>query len=264
MRITETFEHEVAQPETIDLIELLSNFQNQYRNVFMIQLEGTVFIYRSLGRAEYKKLLMEEDLTDYEKQDVICEVCVLYPENFDFDNCSAGLPDVLHRKIIENSFLDSVESRKSVLTYYRNEMFALENQIACIINEAFPNLDIETIEQWDTEQTMKYLSRAEWKLKNLRGVPFVDSSEVYESFYPAPPAEEAQEATPVQPTQAAPEENRRGGGKEKMTPEKLEELREFQRKFPEFANKGETILTEGIGGMSDSFDSVTPGLRPGV
>lgn len=244
--------------EGVDLIEILTTLQEEHRNVFMIQLEGITFIYRSLGRAEYKNLLMQDDLTELEKQDIICESCVLWPTDFDFDNCSAGLPSVLHKKILKNSFLDSIESRQSVLNYYRQDMFALESQIACIINEAFPNLDIEDIERWDTEQTMKYLSRAEWKLANLRGMPFVDSTGAAESFYPQPiekeeaPAEEEKKETSKD-------------GRPKMTPDALRELQEFQRKFPEFAGKGETILDEGITGMaSGAVDTLTPGLRPGT
>lgn len=268
MRIIQSAESQTVQEESlqpVDLLSILSDFQDQYRNVFMIQLEGHVFIYRSLGRAEYKKLIMEESLTEYEKQDIICEVCTLYPPNFDFGECSAGLPDILHKKIIANSFLDSVESRQNVLTYYRSEMFQLENQIACIINEAFPQIDVEEIEQWDTEKTMKYLSRAEWKLANLRGMPFVDSTGAYESFYPPPPEEQLPE--PVQETGEAIQESaetRRGGSKDnKLTPEKIAEMKELQRKFPEIDFFGDTILNEGMEAMEDSFDNVAPALRPG-
>ena len=35
--------------------------------------------------------------------------------------------------------------------------------------------DIEIVEQWDVEKTMKYLSRAEWTLHNLRGIPLKDA-----------------------------------------------------------------------------------------
>lgn len=53
-------------------------------------------------------------------------------------------------------------------------MYDLDNQITAIIAEAF-NLDIEIVEQWDVEKTMKYLSRAEWTLHNLRGIPLKDA-----------------------------------------------------------------------------------------
>lgn len=149
-------------------------------------------------------------------------------------------------------------------------MFDLDNQITCVINEAFPQFDIEEIEQWDIEKTTKYMSRAEWKLHNLRGIPFVDQSENMESFYEAvnPEPEPQRTAQPVQPTpkEAAPTRDKtlRGGDKnEKMTPEKLAEMKAFQEKFPELNVFGDTILTEGESGMIDSVDVVAPALRPG-
>lgn len=245
-------------------MELFLSFQEQYRNVFMIRLEGDVFIYRSLGRAEYKKLMLEEDLSDLEKQDVICEVCVLWPQQYDFENCSAGLPDILYKKILENSFLDAVDSRKIVLMHYRNEMFDLDNQITCVINEAFPQFDIEEIEQWDIEKTTKYLSRAEWKLHNLRGLAFVDTSDQVESFYERVNPEEA--VGPEEPAPKAPpekEQNIRGGQKTKLTPEKIAEMKALQAKFPEIDFFGDTILTEGEAGMVDNYNELPPALRPG-
>lgn len=232
----------------------------------MIEIEGTVFFYRSLGRAEWKKLIQNEELSELERQDIICQVCTLWPQDFDFNECSAGLPDILCKKILQNSFLDSVESRKNVLNYYRSEMFDLENQITCVINEAFPQFDIEEIEKWDIEKTTKYLSRAEWKLHNLRGLQFVDQSDQMESFYerteqfvPSEP-----ESQPVPQPQPKQETTMRGGSKSnKLTPEKIEEMKRLQAKFPEINFFADTILTEGEAGMMDSVDTVAPALRPG-
>lgn len=258
MKVSENNKKELHN-EPVDLLSLLSEFQEEYRNVFIKQIDNDVFIYRSLGRSEYKRLLMEEDIDPYTKQDIICEVCTLWPKDFDFSSCNAGLPSVLHKEIITNSYLDSLESRQNVLSYYRSEMYALENQIACIIHEAFPDLDIEEIEAWDTEKTMKYLSRAEWILTNLRGIPFVDNPNVGESFYPAKeePEQDKKEQTEEKET------TRRGPEKIPLTPEKIAEMKELQRKFPEINFFGDTIINEGMSGMVDDYDAVAPALRPG-
>lgn len=157
------------QNET-DFYELISNFKEQYDEVYWNNIDGIMFVYRVLGRKEYKNLLKLE-ASDIEKEDIVCSTCLLYPENFDFDEVSAGIPTQLFKNILKNSFLDSLESKKLLLAYNRNQMDEFDNQITCIINEAFPNIDISEIEEWNMAKTAKYLSRAEWKLNVLRQVP---------------------------------------------------------------------------------------------
>jgi len=264
VKIKQNYE-EFTKPtrDFLDLTEIFLGLQEEHRNVFMIEIESTVFFYRSLGRSEWKNIARDEDLSDLEKQDIVCSLCTLWPQEFDFNECSAGLPDILCKNILQNSFLDSIESRKNVLSYYRNEMFDLENQITCVINEAFPQFDIEEIEAWDIEKTTKYLSRAEWKLHNLRGLQFIDQNVQMESFY-----EKTEQFAPeLEGMPEPPKDDQttiRGGTKNnKLTPEKLEEMRKLQEKFPEINFFGDTILTEGEAGMVDSIDSVSPALRPG-
>jgi hypothetical protein len=251
------------QPINIqDLTDIYMRLQDEHRNVYLHQIENQVFFYRPLGRAEYKKLLEDERFNDMEKEELICQVCTLWPEDYDFEECDAGVPTVLARAILKNSYLDSVESRRAVLDFYRKEMFDLDNQITCIINEAFPQYDIEEIESWGVEKTTKYLSRAEWKLHNLRGLQFYDTDAV-ESFYEAQERQQgtaAQDQVVTEEIEDKPKKNIRGGAKEKLTPEKL---RELQAKYPEIDWTGDTILTEGPEAMADFVDTTAPALRPG-
>ncbi|MED1125336.1 hypothetical protein [Bacillus atrophaeus] len=248
-----------------DATELFISLQDEYRNVFMHQIENQIFFYRSLGRSEYKKILSDDRFDNMAKEELICQVCTLFPEEYDFEECDAGVPTVLAQAILKNSFLDTIDSRRNVLDFYRQEMFDLDNQITCIINEAFPQFDIEEIESWGIEKTTKYLSRAEWKLHNLRGLQFYDT-DAQESYYEtqggAQPQEQTQEVhteeVGVQPEKE--QTNMRGGNKEKLTPEKL---RELQQKFPEIDWTGDTIMNEGVEGMADAIDVTSPALRPG-
>lgn len=241
-----------------DATELYLRLQDEHRNVFMQQIDNQMFFYRSLGRSEYKKILTDDRFDDMAKEELICQVCTLWPEGFDFEECDAGVPTVLARAILKNSFLDTIEARRNVLDYYREEMFDLDNQITCIINEAFPQFDIEEIESWGIEKTTKYLSRAEWKLHNLRGLQFYDV-QGQESYYEAQDNAKRVKTEEIG-TETSSEKNMRGGSKNKLTPEKL---RELQQKFPEIDWAGDTILNEGIEGMADSVDVTSPALRPG-
>lgn len=220
-----------------DLTRILLRLKRDYKTLYTYQFEDEVFIYRPIGRKEYKDLFLNEKLDDASKEEVLCSICVLYPQDYDFEDCNeAGLPTALASEIIKNSYL-SEERRERVLHYFRQDMYDLDNQMTCIILEAFPNLDMETVENWDIETTCKYYSRAEWILHNLHGLQFKEKDPnanyvgVPEEMRPqtqeldteelrsnAAKSEVAHDGTPKQKT-----------GNTTLTPEKL---RELKAKYP--------------------------------
>lgn len=258
----------------VDLTELYLKFKEQYRNLFMLQIGETAFFYRALGRKEYHDLSSSEDFNDFDKEELLCETCVVWPENYDWENCDAGIPTELAKAILKNSYLDSQESRKAVLSYYRSEMYNMDNQITCIINEAFPQYDIETIEKWDVEKTMKYLSRAEWKLTNMHGLQFKDPEGAFDEApkqqADAQQVSQGQEASyQVQQEDeydvpSADQRTIRGGTKaNKLTPDKMKELQRMKELCPEI-DWDNDLGNQGIEGLAqDTVDTTAPALRPG-
>ena len=262
-----------------DIYELIMEFKKHYRNVFVYQVDEQVFIYRTLSRKEYKDILNDDRFNDFEKEEIICDTCLLYPDpnTFDWNDVDAGIPTELMKQIRKNSYLDGKNSRKNILQYYRSEMFDIDNQIICVINEAFPQYDIEEIEDWDVDKMTKYLTRAEWKLTNLRGLEFrepkgeifddddreasveMERDQGFEDEVPEVVTPKTEEINPHND-----EKTIRGGSrKNKLTPEKMREREEFLRKFPMFANDdGE----RGIDGLAQqSVDvSVPAALQPGM
>jgi len=264
----------------MDLTEIYLMLKEQYAEVFMLQVENQVFLYKQLGRRDYKDLV-EAECSDYEKEEILCKECVLYPENYDFEECDAGIPTQLAKAILRNSFLDSLESRQLLINVFRQEMYDMDNQVTCLIHEAFPEYDIEEIETWDLQRTAKYLSRAEWILANLRGAvfshdpftgktpeqilqeqsasPSVQTSEI-ESY------EEEDESSPISQGIVETIEERQerlkkqGVKKQKMTPEKL---RELQMKYPEM-DWGSNVFEEvTVDNLKDSVSVDSPALRAG-
>ena len=262
-----------------DIYELIMEFKKHYRNVFVYQVDEQVFIYRTLSRKEYKDILNDERFNDFEKEEIICDTCLLYPDpnSFDWNDVDAGIPTELMKQIRKNSYLDGKNSRKNILQYYRSEMFDIDNQIICVINEAFPQYDIEEIEDWDVDKMTKYLTRAEWKLTNLRGLEFREpEGEIFDDDDREASMEmerdqgfknEVPEAVTPKTEEIKTRDNektiRGGSRKNKLTPEKMREREEFLRKFPMFANDdGE----RGIDGLAQqSVDvSVPAALQPGM
>ena len=235
---------------SIDFATIVAELEQKYRNIFWTIFEGEAYIYKALGRRDFRRIVSNEELSIEDKKDEIIKACIVYPEDFDIDDCIAGLINVLYSKIMEVSYLNDEESKANVIEYYRQDMYSLDNQITCLINEAFPNFDIEEIENWDLERTAKYLSRAEYKLQNFRGFEF---NEAY--FQGTAPAEQPQEQ---QTAEEVKEEIQ--SKKEKMTPERL---RQLQAQFPEIDWANDVVAKGGIDAMGDSVDTTAPALRPG-
>lgn len=238
---------------SIDVIQKLRELEEQYRSIYWTHIEGDLYIYKPIGRKDYREIVGSE-MSIEDKKDELIKKCILFPEDFDIDDMVAGMIDVLFEKIIDISYLDSEESRAGVIEYYRQEMYNLDNQITCIINEAFPQFDIEDIENWDVEKTAKYLSRAEWKLQNFRGFQF---NEEYFDYGQASSQVEQEE---VQEQQVDTNEDANKPTKEKLTPEKL---RQLKAQFPEIDWENDAIMRGGVDAMADSVDTMAPALRPG-
>ena len=242
-----------------DLTRIFLTLKDKHRNVFMERIGDQVFFYRSIGRKEYRMIIEDSDLNDLQKENVMCDVCVLWPENYDWNDCDAGIPGKLVEAIRKNSFLDTVESRQNLLSYYRSEMYDLDNQITCMIHEAFPQFDIEEIEAWDVEQTTKYLSRAEWILHQLRGLQYVEPQGQFSqaSMSNQPVQQQQQQVVSQSVEQPA---QRPIKNKKKLTPERIREMEEFARKFPQFAQ--DDVMNSGIDGMEqEDVSNIPPALR---
>lgn len=286
----------ISQLDIPDYNALFLKFCQEYRNVFMFHSEDQFFIFRALGRGEYKEILKTPTLTDLDREEVICDTCVLYPEGFDWENCEAGLPTVMSAEILKKSYLTDLDERAGLHSFYRAEMYDLDNQITCIIHEAFPQYEIEDIDKWDVEKTTKYLSRAEWILQNLRRAEVTDimqgefsyghsssadmGQEQGEAYEEQPANEEADYAEAI-PEEEQTEFNRklqefrerrkkaaddqktiRGGSREnKLTPDRMDKQREwanFLRAHPDFVQKA------AAAGISDLNDSVMVGGISGI
>ena len=165
--------------QSVDLSELYLKLidDNPEKHIFMEKFgESGVFIFRALGRQEYRKIVSTEELSNCDKEELICQICTLYPEKYDFENCEeAGLPTALAKKILENSMLTDAKSLRTLIYHFRDEMNEDYNRrVSCVIHEAFPEFKIDGddgIENWDIIRTAEYMARAEFILHSLRGVP---------------------------------------------------------------------------------------------
>ena len=207
--------------------------ENPDTHVFMDQFgDSGIFIYRSLGRKEYRTIVSSEAISDCDKEEVICETCTLYPENYDFSNCDeAGLPTALAKRILEQSLLTDAMSLTNLIYHYRNEMNTDYNrQVSCVIHEAFPEFKLDGddgIENWDVMKTAEYMARAEFILHSLRGVPLAQASiDTGDSNTSGDEQEETRTVSNKDGSQTR-VTKKTINSRHSMTPEKLQKLKEI-------------------------------------
>lgn len=262
----------------IDTTELFLKFREQFEHVYFYQIDGQEYFYRPLTRAEYREIgTHESTISDFEREDLLVSTCLLYPEQIDFEHSPAGLIPQLANLIIECSYLNK-DDRREVLRYYESEMATLDNQITCVIHEAFPTYSLEDIDNWDIERTMKYLSRAIWTLHTLRGTP-INMEKMNEIEEGVPDIKKAmdpllynteklqqqeevqkqKQEEQIKPEEPKQEVTHRGQPKTPLTPEKIAEL---SKKYPGIDWAHDNGM-EGIDGLvQPNVFEKPPALRP--
>lgn len=267
-----------SNKQSIDLDALIEETFQKYNAVFFSEIDGQLYSYRPLGRKEYKDILTNENLNDWDKQDEIVKTALVYPVDFDLDECPAGLPEQLCNDIVEKSCLDP-ESMVYLLHMNRQEAEQLGSEMACIIAEAFPSYTLDEIESWNNFKFIKTYTQAEWILKNIRGVQFqfdvldyladvagmtadelVDMGIKTEENYQQPQQQQQPQQPRPQPQQPAAAPQKQSNSK--MNPEQMKAYQDFIRQHPEFADamQYDSAFT---GFETQTADTVNPALRPG-
>lgn len=142
-----------------------------YGAVYVTDVSEVEFIWRGLTKGEFKKA-QEYYKDDYDRAEYVCRQCVLYPEVDDWAlEMYAGIPEVLTENILrESGFTLTPKELDAKMTEMDIEMGTFDNQISCVIKEAFSDVTLEEIENWQFEKILWYYARAKWTLENLRGV----------------------------------------------------------------------------------------------
>lgn len=249
----------------LDFDNLVKDLIAQYGTIFFANIDNNFFIYKPLSRKDYKAIVENNELTNIEKEDEVCAMTILWPEDIDWDDIEAGIPSKLYQEILKNSFLDSPESIAHLIDIYREELETLDTQMSCIISEAFPNYDIEEIENWDMIKFCKIFSRAEWKLKNLRNLDSMKDVTEYLRNIDVDGNNEYEEDTVQQVnTQPQPQQpiqnnsNKVKVGNREMTEDEYRQYLEFQKMYPEIAWDADAMFT---GYESQSVSTVPVALR---
>lgn len=232
----------------LDFDSIVKDLIAEHGTIFFANIDNNYFLYKPLSRKDYRAIVENNELTIFEKEDEVCAMTILWPENIDWDDIEAGIPSKLYKEILQNSFLDSAESIAHLIDVYREELETLDAQMSCIISEAFPNYDIEEIEEWDMIKFCKIFAKAEWKLKHLRKIEDIhditeylrtteeDSNNSIDDMQP-------QEDNVTQTTQDTKTSRMVKVGSREMTEEEYRQYQEIQRLIPEIDWGADAMFT---------------------
>lgn len=81
-------------------------FEEDGHGVFLTEVGETNFIWRTLNRAEYREIMALPNTDPLQREEIICEVCTLFPYQYNFAsmaNRKAGVPAVLAEQIMNES-----------------------------------------------------------------------------------------------------------------------------------------------------------------
>lgn len=238
--------------EEINIIEVIEKLEEKHGTIYWETIDGNTYVFKPCGRKDFNEI-MDADYDIVEKEDEFIRKTLLFPEpTYEFTaSLKAGVFKRLLDNIMEASHLreEDLKLRVQITNSFRAEMFDMQNQVTCIIHEAFSEYDIEDIENWGIEKTAKFLTRSEWILTNLRGMEI--NAELAEAAmagdynkYKAMMEEEEQiakkeekEITPVTK-------------KASLTPDKLQELK---AKYPDIDWENDSVAKHGASALNDSF-----------
>lgn len=93
-------------PARTEVMSWKKQFEQDSHTVNLTEVGDEVFIWRTLNRIEYREIMALPNTDPLQREEVICEVCVLFPYEYNFSNMSnrkAGTPAVLAEEIMRES-----------------------------------------------------------------------------------------------------------------------------------------------------------------
>ncbi len=93
-------------PSRTQVMSWKKQFEVDDHRVFLNEISGEHFIWRTLNRAEYREIMALPDTDPLQREELICEICTLFPYDYNFTsmtNRRAGIPAVLAQLIMQES-----------------------------------------------------------------------------------------------------------------------------------------------------------------
>lgn len=84
----------------------IEEWKSRFKDIYFTEFEDEVIIWRCIMRSEYKDIQKIQGADSYYKEERLCEACVLFPKNYNFQAMragKAGIPSFISEQILEKS-----------------------------------------------------------------------------------------------------------------------------------------------------------------
>lgn len=154
----------------LDIYELMMMKEtNDGHKLLYITICNKEFVFRTLSKSEYKKILSVAE-EEHQLEDMICQVGLVYPEEYDFSIAPlAGVSKTVSPMILELSGFTDVNVVIQSFDEYRHKMnTSFEQQCQALVKSAFPEVTFEEMDDWTWDKLLSVGAKAEYIL-NLKG-----------------------------------------------------------------------------------------------
>lgn len=141
-------------------LNYLKQLHEGYQLIYF-QLRDHEFVFRTLNPKEHQAVLdLTTDEDDYE--DAVCQMTVLYPENYNFEHSPlAGVAPIVAPIIVSHSGFVTMDEVFDCYEEEKQKAARIEVHCMNLIKAALPEYTYEEMEEWTWQKLMKYVVRAE-------------------------------------------------------------------------------------------------------
>jgi hypothetical protein len=152
---------------------IIAELKSKFGEIHAVEVEetGELYLFRLLTRKEYAEIMMIAGNDKNMKEELICQVAVVWPEGLNFAQGDAGLPSLIAPEIVNESGFGTLQKSHYYFNFYRSQMSLFDKQAEAAIQAAFPDITDEEMMDWTVDKLMQKLAKAEWILKNVKGYP---------------------------------------------------------------------------------------------
>lgn len=93
-------------PSRTEVASWKKQFEQDGHYINLTEHADEVFIWRTLNRVEYREIMALPNTDPLQREEIICEICVLFPYEYNFTSMAsrkAGVPAVLAEQIMQES-----------------------------------------------------------------------------------------------------------------------------------------------------------------
>lgn len=93
-------------PTRTELASWKKQFETDGHSVNLSEIGEDIFLWRTLNRVEYREIMAIPNTDPLQREEIICEVCVLFPYDYNFKTMAeqkAGTPAILAEQIMKES-----------------------------------------------------------------------------------------------------------------------------------------------------------------